>query len=127
LIRTTEFLLDGATVLGVVDTGALAPGASTVVSVQRNTAHAANGDHTLTVTADHTGAVAESSESNNSRSGTVSILGNKVPNSSFENDADGDGTPRGARRCRPFEPGTAYPPWKWISGGSTRQRCTAGR
>jgi serine protease AprX len=89
----TEFLLDGATVLGLVDTGSLAPGASRDVSVTWNTRNVSNGDHQLTATADRNGQVAESAENNNTHSGTVTIRGNKVRNSSFEQDANADGAP----------------------------------
>jgi serine protease AprX len=89
----TEFLLDGTQVLGLVETGSLAPGASQNVSVVWNTRHVANGDHQVAVTADRDGQVAESEEGNNTRAVTVTIRGNQVQNPSFEEDADGDGAP----------------------------------
>ena len=89
----TEFLLDGTTVVGLADTGSIAPGGSRQVSVEWNTRHVANGAHQLTVTADRNGEVVETAENNNTRTGTVTIRGNKVRNASFEEDADADGAP----------------------------------
>jgi serine protease AprX len=89
----TEFLLDGTTVLGLVDTGSLAPGASTTVSVTWNTRHVPNGVHQIRVTADRNGQVLESSDDNNSRTAQLTIRGNKVQNGSFEDDVDSNGTP----------------------------------
>jgi len=74
----TEFLLDGATVLGLVDTPALAPGASATVSVNWLTASAKKGQHTIKATADKTNVVPESNEANNTKTITVSIQGNKT-------------------------------------------------
>jgi serine protease AprX len=91
----TEFLLDGATVLDLVDTGSIAPGDSRDVSIEWSTRHVANGDHELRVTADSNGQVAETDETNNSRASTVTVRGNKVRNASFEGDANADGTPDG--------------------------------
>jgi len=79
----TEFRLDGDTVLGVVDTPALAPGASATVSVGWDT-HGVKGEHVITATADSDGVVVESNESNNVGKLTLTIKGNKVQNSSFE-------------------------------------------
>jgi serine protease AprX len=89
----TEFLLDGTTVLGLVDTGSIAPNASRDVSIAWNTRHVPTGDHQLTVTADRNDEVAETTNANNSNSGNVTIRGNKVRNSSFEQDANPDGAP----------------------------------
>jgi len=74
----TEFLLDGATVLGLIDTPALGPGASATVSVNWYTASAKKGQHTIKATADKNNVVAESNESNNTATVTVSIQGNKT-------------------------------------------------
>jgi hypothetical protein len=74
----TEFLLDGATVLGLIDTPALGPGASATVTVNWLTASAKKGQHTIKATADKTNVVAESNEANNTRTITVSIQGNKT-------------------------------------------------
>src|ERR671922_532698 len=79
----TEFLLDGSTVLGVVDTPALASGASAQVSINWNV-KSLNGTHTLKATADRTGLVAEEVEGNNSATRTVTVQGNKVTNGDFE-------------------------------------------
>jgi hypothetical protein len=79
----TEFRLSDGTVLGVVDTAALAAGASTSVSVGWDT-RGANGEHVITATADVVEAVAESAEDNNLGELTVTVRGNKVRNSSFE-------------------------------------------
>jgi len=74
----TEFLLDGTTVLGLIDTPALAPGASATVSVNWLTASAKKGQHTIKTTADKTNVVPESNEANNTKTITVSIQGNKT-------------------------------------------------
>src|SRR5882724_1557090 len=74
----TEFLLDGATVLGLIDTPALGPGASGTVTVNWLTASAKKGQHTIKATADKTNLVPESNEANNTRTITVSIQGNKT-------------------------------------------------
>ena len=74
----TEFLLDGATVLGLIDTPALAPGASATVTVNWLTASAKKGQHAIKATADKTNLVPESNEANNTRTITVSIQGNKT-------------------------------------------------
>ena len=74
----TEFLLDGATVLGLIDTPALAPGASATVTVNWLTASAKKGQHTIKATADKTNVVPESNEANNTKTITVSIQGNKT-------------------------------------------------
>jgi hypothetical protein len=79
----TEFVLDGSTVLGTVDTPALASGASAQVSVSWN-AKSTNGTHTLKATADRTSLVAEEVEDNNSATRTVTVQGNKVTNGDFE-------------------------------------------
>ena len=79
----TEFLLDGTTVIGVVDTAALAAGASVNVSIAWNT-QGVKGAHVIRVTADRTGAVAESNENNNAGNYSVNVQGNKVKNGSFE-------------------------------------------
>jgi archaellum component FlaF (FlaF/FlaG flagellin family) len=74
----TEFLLDGKTVIGLIDTPSLAPGASATVSVSWSTASVQKGQHTIKATADRNNAVAESTETNNTKSITVSIQGNKT-------------------------------------------------
>ena len=79
----TEFLLDGTTVIGLVDTAAIAAGSSSAVSVQWDT-RAVSGEHSIRVTADKTGAVNESNETNNSSTLAVTVQGNKVKNGSFE-------------------------------------------
>src|SRR5437660_2861260 len=74
----TEFLLDGTTVLGLIDTPALAPGASATVTVNWLTASPKKGQHTIKATADKTNVVPESNEANNTKTITVSIQGNKT-------------------------------------------------
>ena len=69
----TEFLLDGATVLGLIDTPAIAPGASATVSVTWNTAKVKKGQHTIKATADKNNVVAESNEANNTMTITISL------------------------------------------------------
>ena len=67
----TEFLLDGKTVLGTVNTAALAPGAT--VQVSANWTKVKKGQHTIKATADRNNAVAESDENNNATSITVTV------------------------------------------------------
>src|SRR5258708_32382111 len=63
----TEFLLDGATVLGRIDTPALAPGASATVTVNWLTASAKTGQHAIKATAHNTNLGAESKTTNRTR------------------------------------------------------------
>jgi hypothetical protein len=87
----TEFLLDGTSVLGLVDTPAIAAGTSATVSVSWDT-RGVKGQHTIRVTADQTGLVAESAENNNAGTFTFTVQGNKVKNGSFEqSNASGTG------------------------------------
>ena len=74
----TEFLLDNSTRIGLVNTAALAPGASVQVSVDWYTANVKKGQHTIKATADKNNAVAESKENNNTTTITVNIQGNKT-------------------------------------------------
>ena len=74
----TELLLDGKTVLGLVNTLTLPAGASVTVSVNWNTANVQKGQHTIKATADKTNVVAESKEGNNTKQITVSIQGNQT-------------------------------------------------
>jgi M6 family metalloprotease-like protein len=91
---TTEFLLDGSQVLGLVATPALAPGASATVSVLWDTRNT-KGTHEVRATADQPGAVTETDETNNAGSLTVSIKGNKVQNGSFEQASSSGSGPEG--------------------------------
>lgn len=68
----TLFKLDGTTILGSIDTPSLAPGGSTEVAVPWDASNL-SGDHTITVVADEQNVVAESNESNNDLSVTVTI------------------------------------------------------
>lgn len=79
----TEFVLDGSTVLGTVDTPSITAGGSRLVSVQWDT-RGVKGDHVITITADRAASVAESNEANNGGRLTVTVQGNKVKNGSFE-------------------------------------------
>ncbi len=74
---TVTTIKDGTTVLGTLATPALAAGASATVSVDMRTA-AQNGVHNLSATADAGNTVAESNETNNTATLTVTIKGNKV-------------------------------------------------
>ncbi len=88
---TTEFLLDGTTVLGQVATPTLAPGQSATVSVVFD-AHGVKGDHVVTATADKLGDAEELDESNNLGRLTFSVRGNRVHNPSFDQpSSDGAG------------------------------------
>jgi hypothetical protein len=85
---TTEFLLDGETILGTVDTPAIPAGGNATVSVGWDT-RGANGEHTIRITADSGGGVNESAEDNNVGTLTVTVRGNKVRNGSFEQSSNG--------------------------------------
>jgi len=74
----TQFLLDGKTQIALVNTAGLAPGASVKVSTTWLTASVAKGTHTITATADKSNQVTESDETNNSKSITIQIQGNKT-------------------------------------------------
>ena len=89
----TEFLLNGSTVLGLVDTPALAAGQSAQVSVQWKP-HNGTTQHTVRATADKPGAVAEENEGNNAAQRSFAIQGNKVANGDFEQQSTG-GSPAG--------------------------------
>lgn len=84
----TEILLDGSQSLGVVETPPVAAGGSTTVSVFWDT-RSVKGEHTIRATADSAGAVAESDETNNAGTLTVTVQGNKVQNGSFEQSGSG--------------------------------------
>jgi M6 family metalloprotease-like protein len=73
----TRFTLDGATVLGAIDTPALAPGGSVEVTVQWNT-QGLKDQHTIGVTADDASSVAESNEANNTASASFNVKGGKI-------------------------------------------------
>ena len=85
---TTRFSLDGATVLQNVSTAGLDAGESVDVTAAWNPRDQA-GDHTLTVSADSAGVVAESDEGNNSADFTFTVRGNRIENGSFETSSSG--------------------------------------
>ena len=87
---TTEFELDGATVIANEATSGLAAGAFTNVTATWTPRDQA-GDHTLTVTADSGEAVLESDEANNSSRFTFTVRGNRIENGSFEASSSGIG------------------------------------
>jgi immune inhibitor A len=80
---TTEFLLDGTTVLGLVATPALNAGQSAQVSVQWRPSNG-NSQHVIRATADKPGVVAEENEGNNAGQRSFTIYGNKLENGDFE-------------------------------------------
>jgi hypothetical protein len=89
---TTEFLLDGETVLGNVDTGSIPKGGSSDVSVSWNT-QGVKGEHTIQATSDVGNALVEEDETNNAGVLTVQVQGNKVTNGSFEQASTGGEEP----------------------------------
>jgi hypothetical protein len=107
-----EFVLDASTVLGRVDTSAIAQGASTEVSLKWDT-HGVKGEHTIRVTADQTNLVNESNESNNAATLTVTVRGNKINNGSLEDEDETGAKPEGWEDSD-TEAGTA----DWSDGGS---------
>jgi hypothetical protein len=74
----TQFLLDGKTQIALVNTAGLAPGASVKVSTTWYTASVPKGLHTISATADKSNQVAESDETNNVKTVTITIQGNKT-------------------------------------------------
>jgi hypothetical protein len=90
----TEFLLDDSSVMGLVDTSGIPAGGSVNVSIAWDT-HGVNGTHTVRVTADKTGLVAESDEGNNAGVFTATVQGNKVKNGSFEQSNSSGAAPEG--------------------------------
>jgi hypothetical protein len=108
----TNFVLDGQTDLGSVQTAPIPAGATADVSVDWNTA-GVKGDHTIGVTADAAGTLDELNEANNAATLTVSVKGNKVKNGSFEqSNAAGDG-PEGWESSS-----TGAGTTSWSEGGS---------
>lgn len=87
---STEFLLDGDTVLGEVETAPIPAGGSSEVSVTWNTA-GVKGQHTIRTTADSGLEVSEVDEGNNAGVLTVEVRGNRVTNGSFEQTGTGGG------------------------------------
>jgi immune inhibitor A len=83
LASMTEFLLDGTTVLGLVNTPVLNAGQSAQVTVQW-TPQNGNSQHTIRATADKPGTVGEENEGNNAGQRTFTIHGNKLSNGDFE-------------------------------------------
>jgi subtilase family serine protease len=68
----TQFQLDGTTGLGQVNTASLAPGATVQVSVNW-TANVTAGQHAIKAIADKSSLVAESNETNNQKTITVTV------------------------------------------------------
>ncbi|MBI4258989.1 MAG: hypothetical protein HY658_00325 [Actinobacteria bacterium] len=81
---TTEFVLDGQTELGSIDTAAIPAGGTTEAVVTWKSEGNVQGEHTITATADVLQAVAEEVETNNAGVLTFQIKGNKIKNGSFE-------------------------------------------
>lgn len=92
----TEFVLDGITVLAVVDTPPIPIGSSAQISIQLRTA-AMYGTHTIRVTADRTGLVAESNENNNVATLTLVIRGNQSSGGTLASSSDDSGS--GSAEC----------------------------
>ena len=108
----TEFMLDGSTVLGLVDTAAIAPGQTRNVTVLWDT-RSIKGRHTIRATADRNAAVSEVNEANNAGVLTVDVKGNKVENGSFEQQSTSGSGPE-AWQGSSTGAGTAT----WSDGGS---------
>jgi hypothetical protein len=108
----TEFLLDGTTVIGLVDTPAIPAGGSATVTKSMDT-HQVRGQHQIRITADRNAEVAETNELNNTALLTIDVKGNKVQNSSFET-SNQSGTGPDAWTGSSTGAGSAA----WSSGGS---------
>jgi hypothetical protein len=83
-----RFTVDGVP-LGDRSVAALAAGATGTVAITWSLKGVSNGTHTLAATVDPAGAVAESSEANNTASRQVEVRGNKVQNGDFEASSNG--------------------------------------
>jgi hypothetical protein len=79
---TTEFVLDGSTLLGDVETPPIPAGESVQVSTSFDP-RTVQGEHELRATADDDEEVREANELNNSAVRTIFVQGNKVKNGSF--------------------------------------------
>jgi subtilase family serine protease len=79
---STEILLDGWKVLGLVDTPALAPGQSASVSALWNV-QGVSGEHSLRATADKAELASEEAEANNAAHRLVTVRRNRVTNGAF--------------------------------------------
>ena len=108
----TEFLLDGATVLGSVSTPAIPAGGSVTVTQSWDT-HNVQGPHQIRVTSDRNGQVEESNEQNNSALLNLDVRGNRVRNSSFEQQNPSGNGPESWSGSS-TQAGTA----SWTDGGS---------
>jgi minor extracellular serine protease Vpr len=113
---TTEFVLDDTTALGTVETPAIPAGESATVSVEWDT-RGLNGEHVIRATADSALAVAETDETNNAATLTVTVRGNRVENGSFEQASD-DGIGPESWEGSDTAAGTAG----WSGGGSHGER-----
>jgi hypothetical protein len=112
----TEFLLDGTTVLGLVDTPALAAGQETTVSTTLDT-RGMSGEHNVKATADKLDGADETDETNNEGVLTFSVKGNKVSNPSFEQSSSSGSAPA-SWSASSSEAGTT----SWSDGGSDGQK-----
>jgi Subtilase family/CARDB len=112
----TEFLLDGTTVLGLVDTPPLAAGQQTTVSTTLDT-RGMSGEHSVRASADKLNAAGETEEGNNVGVLTFSVKGNKVSNPSFEQ-SDSSGSAPASWSGSSTEAGTT----SWSDGGSDGQK-----
>jgi len=75
----TEFLMDGKTVIGLVDTPAIPAQSFVSVTLDWNTAGVPKGNHTIQAIADATNVVVESNENNNTSAPiTIFIQGNRT-------------------------------------------------
>jgi hypothetical protein len=115
----TELRLEDGTVIGVLDTPALAAGVSETVATTWDT-RGLNGDHVITATADLGAAVTESDEQNNLGTLEVTIRGNKVQNGSFE-EASEDGSAPAGWDGSSTDAGTA----SYAEGGSHGERAVS--
>lgn len=80
---TTQFSVDGTTVIGTVATPALPAGGSANVSVTWST-RGVRGDHVVGATADSAAVIDESNEDDNAATLAVTVRGNHVTNGSFD-------------------------------------------
>jgi uncharacterized delta-60 repeat protein len=116
VVSHTEFVVDGQTVLGTVDTQAIAARDSATVTINWDV-RGVKGEHTIRVTADKTGLIAESNEDNNAATLTVNVKGNKVTNGSFEQSNESGTSPAGWSGSN-----TGAGTTSWSEGGSDGSR-----
>jgi hypothetical protein len=84
-----RFAVDGAQLGTDQAIASVVAGGNGTASVVWDLKNVPNGEHTITVTADPAGQIAEDSETNNTGTGKATVQGNKLKNGSFESSSSG--------------------------------------